>query len=270
MEIWGSNQAADNNFSSPGLDIWVYSRPHGEAAYGGDVYYVSLCGGGVITRFILADVSGHGAVVGDLARSLRDLMRRNINRKSQDRLVKQLNRQFTELAQLRRFATALVATYLTTSDKLTVSNAGHPRPLWYQASARQWSFLVGPDDAQDGALANLPLGIDEAVSFAQTEIVLNRGDLVLFYTDALTETTDAAGKVLGEARLLALLDKLDAAQPTRLAAALIQRLDSFREGRPPEDDFTFMLLSHNAGNSPRLTLRQKLDVYAKVFHLKSV
>jgi sigma-B regulation protein RsbU (phosphoserine phosphatase) len=147
---------------------------------------------------------------------------------------------------------------------------GHPRPLRYKASARQWFFLVGPDDAQDGALANLPLGIDEAVSFAQTEIVLNRGDLILFYTDALTETTDAAGKVLGEARLLALLDDLDAAQPTRLAADLIHRLDSFCEGRPPEDDFTFMLLSRNAGNSRRLTLRQKLDVYAKFFHLKSV
>jgi hypothetical protein len=64
MEIFGSNQAADNAFSSPGLDIWVYSRPHGEAASGGDVYYVSLCGGGVITRFILADVSGHGASCG--------------------------------------------------------------------------------------------------------------------------------------------------------------------------------------------------------------
>jgi serine phosphatase RsbU (regulator of sigma subunit) len=178
--------------------------------------------------------------------------------------------QFTELAQLRRFATALVATYLTTSDKLTISNAGHPRPLWYQASARQWSFLVGPNDGQDGALSNLPLGIDEAVSFAQTEIALGHNDLVLFYTDALTETTDATGKVLGEGRLLALLNDLDAAQPARLGSDLIQRLDLLRKGKPPEDDFTFMLLSHNAGNSPRLTLRQKLDVYAKVFGLKSV
>ena len=40
--------------------------------------------------------------------------------------------------------------------------------------------------------------------------------------------------------------------------------------RMQDETLAFMLLSHNAGNSPRLTLRQKLDVYAKVFHLKSV
>src|SRR5262249_29484123 len=97
MEIWGDNRAADTGVSTPGLDLWVYSCPHDQADGGGDVHYVSLCGGGVITRFILADVSGHGASVANMARSLRDLMRRNINRKNQASLVKELNRQFTEL-----------------------------------------------------------------------------------------------------------------------------------------------------------------------------
>src|SRR5262249_54083644 len=104
MEIWGGNQAADTSVSTPGLDLWVYSRPHEQARGGGDVHYVSLCGGGVIPRLILADVSGHGASVADMARSLRDLMRKNINRKSQPRLVRNLNRQFTDLAKFRRFA----------------------------------------------------------------------------------------------------------------------------------------------------------------------
>src|SRR3954451_17981370 len=122
MEIWGGSQAADASVSTPGLDLQVYSRPHAQAEGGGDVHYVSLCGGGVITRFILADVSGHGASVADMARSLRDLMRRNINRKSQERLVKALNQEFTELVKLRRFATALVGTYLTAGDRLTICN----------------------------------------------------------------------------------------------------------------------------------------------------
>jgi serine phosphatase RsbU (regulator of sigma subunit) len=100
MEIWGSNRAADSAITTPGLDLWVYSLPHQQAEVGGDVHYVSLCGGGVITRFILADVSGHGASADAMARSLRDLMRRNINRKSQARLVKELNREFTDLVGL--------------------------------------------------------------------------------------------------------------------------------------------------------------------------
>jgi phosphoserine phosphatase RsbU/P len=114
--------------STPGLDVWVYSRPHEGAEGGGDVHYVSLCGGGMITRFILADVSGHGASVAELATSLRALMRNNINRKDQARLVQALNREFSGLAKLSRFATAVVATYLTKGDTLTVYNAGHPRP----------------------------------------------------------------------------------------------------------------------------------------------
>jgi serine phosphatase RsbU (regulator of sigma subunit) len=269
MEIWGGNQAADTSVSTPGLDLWVYSRPHEQADDGGDVHYVSLCGGGIITRLILADVSGHGASVADMARSLRDLMRRNINRKSQAKLVKELNRQFTDLAKLRLFATALVATYLTTGDRLTVCNAGHPRPLRYQAAAGQWSVLAGPEGEGD-ALANLPLGIDDAVAFVQAEIVLGRGDLVLFYTDALTEATDPSGRPLGEAGLLELVRFLDVTDPTKVADALHARLEAYRGGEAPADDLTFLLLHHNAGGPPRLTLGQTLDVYAKVLGLKRV
>ena len=269
MEIWGGNQAADTSVSTPGLDLWVYSRPYEQADDGGDVHYVSLCGGGVITRLILADVSGHGASVADMARSLRDLMRRNINRKSQARLVKELTRQFTDLAKLRRFATALVATYLTTGDKLTVCNAGHPRPLWYRAAAGAWSVLA-PRDAEGGALANLPLGIDDTTSFAQAEIDLGRGDLVLFYTDALTEATDPDGRPLGEAGLIELVRFLDVTDPTTVAGDLLARLEAYRGGRAPTDDLTLLLLHHNAGGPPRQTLGQTLDVYAKILGFKRV
>jgi serine phosphatase RsbU (regulator of sigma subunit) len=269
MEIWGGSHAADTSVSTPGLDLWVYSQPYEEADDGGDVHYVSLCGGGVITRFILADVSGHGASVAEIARSLRDLLRRNINRKSQAGLVSDLNRQFTELAKQRRFATALVATYLTTRDQLTICNAGHPRPLWYCAATGQWSILAGPVRGGQ-ALTNLPLGIDDAVSFTQIEIILGRGDLVLFYTDALTEATGSDGKQLGEAGLVDLIRGLDVSDATKIAGAVVEALDRHRGGKPMEDDVTFLLLHHNAGGPPRLGLFETLDVYAKVLGLKRV
>src|SRR5262245_51592212 len=196
MEIWGGNHATDRAVATPGLDLRVYSRLHEGAEGGGDVHYVSLCGGGKITRFILADVSGHGAAVAEVARGLRTLMRRNINRKSQERLVRELNRQFTEMAQLSRFATAVVGTYLTRGDTLTVCNAGHPRPLWYRAATRQWSFLFGPTEDNNDVLANLPLGIDETTTYGQVEITLGKGDLLFVYTDALVEATNVQGEML--------------------------------------------------------------------------
>lgn len=270
MEIWGGNHAVETGISTPGLDMWVYSRPYAEATDGGDVHYVSLCGGGKITRFILADVAGHGAAVAEVARGLRTLMRRNINRKSQERLVLELNRQFAELAQLSRFATAVVGTYLTRGDKLTVCNAGHPRPLWYRAATGQWSFLFGPTEDNDEVLSNLPLGVDETTTYSQVEITLGQGDLLFVYTDALVEATNAQGEMLGEERLLELVRRLDFTEPGHAVQALLAELDRYRAGQPQEDDTTFLLLSHNAGHPRKLSLLETLDVYAKVFGLKSV
>ena len=136
MEIWGGYQAEQDAIGTPGLDIRVYSEPYHADLEGGDVHYVSLCGGGIITRLIVADVSGHGSTVGVFSSALRALMRKNINAKSQRRLVRSLNRQFTEMADLCRFATAVVATYLATNRTLSVCNAAHPRPLLDRAEAR--------------------------------------------------------------------------------------------------------------------------------------
>jgi sigma-B regulation protein RsbU (phosphoserine phosphatase) len=270
MEIWGGSSAAERSVSTPGLDLWVWSRPYQQAAGGGDVHYVSLCGGGLITRLILADVSGHGASVAELASSLRDLMRRNINRKSQSRLVRDLNRQFTELAKMSCFATSVLATYLANRDQLTICNAGHPRPLWFRATARRWSFVDADQTDEQGGLTNLPLGVEDSTYYPQVTLNLDLGDIVLIYTDALTEASGMGGAMLGEQGLLELVRTIDASNLNAMSDALVNRLDQYRGGRPADDDTTFLLLHHNAGNPRRLSVRQKLDVYAKVFHIKDV
>jgi serine phosphatase RsbU (regulator of sigma subunit) len=270
MEIWGGSHAADAAVATPGLDLWVNSRPHEGAAGGGDVHYVSLCGGGVITRFVLADVAGHGASAAELARDLRDLMRRNINRKSQDRFVKQLNRQFGELARVGRFATAVVATYLTKGDSLTICNAGHPRPLWFRSATRDWIVIDAQAGDRSSTLADLPLGIDASAAYSQASIVLGRGDLVLFYTDALTEATSPDGNMLGQAGFVEMVRELIPSDPRGLVPALLERHDRYRGHRPADDDLTVLLLHHNAGSRRRLTILEQLNVYAKVFHLKRV
>jgi phosphoserine phosphatase RsbU/P len=270
MEIWGGSHDAENSVSTPGLDLWIYSRPYQEASAGGDVHYVSLCGGGVITRFILADVAGHGTAVADAARELRTLMRRNINRKSQARLIGELNRQFTELNQAGRFATAVIATYLATTRQLTICNAGHPRPFWYRADQGAWSILSGREGQGTDGARNLPLGIDGQVGYDQMQISLGEGDYFIFYTDALVEALGPQEKPLGEEGLLDLAARLDLASPETAARTLIENLDRYRGGRTPEDDQTFLLLKHTAGKRRRISLREKIDVYAKVFGLKRV
>jgi sigma-B regulation protein RsbU (phosphoserine phosphatase) len=272
MEIRGGSQAVEETVATPGLEAWLYSQPHEGDPSGGDVHYVSLCGGGVITRLIVADVSGHGRSVAEFSASLRTLVRKNINTKSQTRLVRALNREFALMAQSRRFATAVVATYLATLRRLTVCNAGHPRPLWCRARTATWAILDREDgvgDSGGGEPGNMPLGLDDETRYRQYSHPLERGDVVMFYTDALIEAADPAGRMLGEEGLLGLVRGLDVHEPGRIGPALLARVAGHRGGQPADDDVTLLVLRHNGEGPRRLSLGEKLDVYAKVFGVKS-
>lgn len=101
------------------------------------MHYVSLCAGGITTRMLLADVSGHGAHVHDYAVELRRLVKRYINAKKQGAFMDAMNRGFTEYAALNRFATAVAATWLGPERSLEISIAGHPRPLLFRNRSRK-------------------------------------------------------------------------------------------------------------------------------------
>ena len=271
MEIWGGIEPVERTVATPGLDLWVFSQPFGGDEQGGDVYYVTLCGGGLITRIVVADVSGHGSSVAEFSSSLRSLLRKNINQKSQNRLVERLNRQFADMAEMQRFATALVITYLASVNRLSVCNAGHPRPLYFEASAGSWSFLSpARGDVDDGG--NLPLGLDEATRYQTFDLTLGPGDLAVLYTDALTEAADPAGKLLGESGLLAVAAGLDLAtsSPDAIGRTLLSAVGRHRGPAEADDDVTMIVLRHNASGPRRLSVAEKVDVYAKVFGLKSV
>jgi serine phosphatase RsbU (regulator of sigma subunit) len=265
MEIRGGSRAVREAFTTPGLDAWLHSQPFEGADRGGDVHYVSLCGGGVTTRLVVADVSGHGEEVAGFSEALRDLMRKNINTKSQTLLVQALNRQFGATAQLTRFATAVVATYIARERTLTVCNAGHPRPIWYRASAQEWGLL----DKELLGRGNLPLGLDDDSPYDQFTVPLGQGDLLLFYTDALIEAADPDGRLLGEDGLLTFARALDVGAPIGVVDTLLAAIERYRGGRPADDDVTLVALHHNASGARARTLRERLDVYGKVFRLKS-
>ncbi len=264
MEIRGGNRAIEEAFQTPGFDAWAYSLPYENSVSGGDLHYVSVCGAGLITRLIVADVSGHGEEVADFSESLHSLMWKNINTKSQTRLVEALNRQFGMRAQSLRFATAVVATYLASNRTLTVCNAGHPRPLWHHADSGEWGLL-----AQEVAgKCNLPLGLDDDSPYHQFTVLLAPGDVLLFYTDALTEAMDRDGRVLGEEGLLAIARSIDLSEPHRIAPTLIEAVGRHRSGRPADDDLTLIILFHNGRGPRRWSLASRLDVYAKLLGIR--
>src|SRR6202051_4615900 len=201
MEVWGGSQLTTRGVEMGGLDAWVYSKPFGEAQRGGDVYYASSCATGRITRLLLADVAGHGNTVASTAANLRTLMRRFVNRLDQTEFVRLLNQQFAALSEAGTFATAVVATFFAPTQRLIVCNAGHPRPLLYQAAKQEWTFL-GAEAAIDDAPNNIPFGIIGVSEYEQFDVELKTGDCILTYTDALIESRDADGEMFGEGGLL--------------------------------------------------------------------
>ena len=155
MEIWGGNRAIDKYFEAPGIDIYVHSAPYKDSQTGGgDIYYLTSCASGRISRFLLADVSGHGESASSIAISLRDLLRKNVNKISQQQFVSEMNVEFGELGEESKFATAVVATFFEPKRTLDISVAGHPYPIYNRASKQKWVHL-DPAELDEG-LENLP------------------------------------------------------------------------------------------------------------------
>jgi serine phosphatase RsbU (regulator of sigma subunit) len=236
MEVWGGNQATCSSFAKAGLDIWLYSRPCGKHVNGGDVYYLSSCASGRITRMLLADVAGHGETVAGLATELRRLMRRYINSICPRKLFEEVNADFARIPSGDRFATSIMNSYFMPTSTLSVCNAGHPTPLLRKAGDHRWEPLKVDCHTDD-----MPLGITETAKYTQLDIPVNSGDLVLCYTDGVMESLDADGHQLGVSGLCSLLNELPADRPELMLPKLVEQITARADGGDHEDDVTLLL-----------------------------
>jgi serine phosphatase RsbU (regulator of sigma subunit) len=238
MEVWGGNHAVSTSLAMPGLDTWIYSRPDGGAEGGGDVHYASSCASGAMSRMLLADVSGHGLAVAELARRLRKLMQRNINQHKQTRFVEAMNREFAALATQGKFATALAFSYEAPRNALHLCNAGHPPPLIYRQAEKRWSYLEQP---RSPTSTNFPLGIDD-VEYEEMQVAVDLGDVILAYTDALPEARISATERLGQDGLLAIVQETSVLEPSHLIQDLLNAIDARAS---IDDDLTILLFRTN-------------------------
>lgn len=244
MEVVGGNDVADRDIVMMGLNAWIYSKPHGSSSHGGDIYYLSSCATGRIIRLLVADVSGHGESVKQPAEKLQMLMRRYINQIDQKRFVKAMNSALTELSSGGMFATAVVATYFAPTRTLTLTNAGHPPAIYFDAKTATWGFLQ-EQFVNKLKPTNIPLGILAVSDYETQSKRIDHGDIVFCYTDALTESKNASGEMLGSQGLIDILNQLSVEQHQQIIPKLTEALLNLDVDNLKNDDVTMLVFSPN-------------------------
>ena len=243
-EVWASNRNVAHSVGLPGLQGWIYSAPLELGHDGGDIHYLSACEYGVLSRVVLADVSGHGSAVGAVAEQLLVLVRRHMNCLEQPVLLSELSDSLQSMKAKApaTYATAVVLGFDSSADTLVVTNAGHPPPLWYRAAERRWQRLPEPGDGKGGTSVGLPLGLGLQGSYEDVAIRFGDDDLLVCYTDGLSEATNDEGRQLGVDGLLELARALPVESCMSAGATLVGLVDAFRRGAPASDDETLIVL----------------------------
>jgi len=217
LEIKGGNERVDYSIELPGLIAWVSCRPMAPATQGGDLHYLSVCSQGFVSRIALADVAGHGELVSGAANTLRDLLRKHADEWDQSDVVRELNDSLLRDAGAD-YATALLLSHYSGSGEILFTNAGHLPPVWYRAETNQWTFLTDSTLYHEEP-ANLPIGLIAGTPYSQTAIQFGWDDLLILYTDGVTESINEAGRLLDTRGFLELLKSLPLASACRTDAA---------------------------------------------------
>ena len=248
FELWGGNRSADHAVDLPGLAGWVHAAPLDPAAPGGDVHYFSVCSRGMVSRIAVADVAGHGLQASSMAVTLRDALQRHTDHWDQSALMQELNEAFRHASVHSQYATATVLSFYLETGELLFTSAGHPPPLWYRSREKAWELL---QESTPFALEieGLPLGLIPGTTYSQTAVRVSPGDMLVLYTDGITEARDMAGNQLGYGGLLERARMLAVDAPADISHALITQVQAFRAGGPRRDDETLVILRRVEANS---------------------
>jgi serine phosphatase RsbU (regulator of sigma subunit)/pSer/pThr/pTyr-binding forkhead associated (FHA) protein len=204
----------------------------------GDYFeYVELPNGRVAV--VVGDVAGHGVSAAlTMARLCSDIRYALLTTDTPAEAVSKLNWQLSVQFPDLPFITQALCVLDDNENTLTVVNAGHPYPLLRRAESRQIRLL----DENSG----LPLGVHEAMKYEQFTVTLQPGDLVLLYTDGVSEAMNRSGELYTAARLAGAALKAGP-ESKHVIRAVLNDVRLFSEGRPFHDDVCLVSLVRRRG-----------------------
>ena len=219
-----------------GYELAGMSIPRG--GVGGDYYdYIREPNGR--WGLAIADVSGKGMQAALLMATLRaGLLSEVARRKDLPSMAITLNSLLYESSTLGKFATFFYAQLVPETGMLTTINAGHNYPVVIRNDGSLERLKVGgvmlgmfPDDM-----------IHQVSAYEQETIKLDSGDIVLFYTDGVTETFNIKRELYGEKRLEHLLNRIHHRDANAICGAIHNSVLEFQGEAQQFDDLTLMVL----------------------------
>ncbi len=203
---------------------------------GGDYYdFIERANGNLVVA--LGDVSGKGTAAALLMSSLHAAVHAQVEaHDSPVKTIEAINRYLVESIPANRFVTLFYTELDPKAGTLAFLNAGHNPPL-----------IVHPGGTMEQlASGGLPLGIMAAADFREGRTKLSPGDVLVIYSDGVSEAVNPAGEEFGPTRLYEVVSRnLDAS-----AAGIRDRIESaltkFCQGTPAADDITLVIVKRLA------------------------
>jgi sigma-B regulation protein RsbU (phosphoserine phosphatase) len=203
----------------------------------GDYYdFMALPNDGL--AFAIGDVAGKGISAALLMATIQSTMRTQLSARngtgnqhfSAAKMVATLNRQLYATTSLEKYATFYFALYDDASHALTYTNAGHLAPILLRGSDMQMLDSTGT------VVGAFPVAVYE-----EKTVLLERGDVLLAYTDGIVEPENVYGEMFGEDRLKDLLVKYAKADSAELIARTMEAVVHWTGAGELQDDMTMVV-----------------------------
>jgi sigma-B regulation protein RsbU (phosphoserine phosphatase) len=181
--------------------------------------------------FAIADISGKGIPAAILMANLQALLRAmaDIGR-SPGEVVSRLNHHLNQVTDESKFATFFYAEWNPNGRVLSFVNAGHLPPI-----------PVGSCRGVRLDKGGFPLGVFRDSDFEVGELTLKPGDMLVLYSDGITEATSKDGEQFEEHRLQQVVEKWCRAPLIEVQSHILAALNSWSD-KEPEDDMTLLIV----------------------------
>lgn len=202
-------------------------------AVGGDFFdYVDLDGGEF--GFIVGDVAGKGSPAALLAAAVLGMFSAEATyHKNPSTVITRLNQGLFRRSIENKFLTTFYGV-MSRGGAFTYCNAGHNAPI-----------LVSGGTVRRLETGGTVLGLFELAAFEEETVQLSPGDVVVVFSDGVTEAMNAAGDEFADEGLLASLAKRGGAAPQTLIDAVIADVRAFCGGAQQSDDLTILTVRYD-------------------------